>query len=74
MVTAKELFKIWDCRRKEQLFINRVGGDFEIKVLDLNGKIIFQSWFQLKKPVDKSYAKIEKLFEEFKELLERQEK
>ena len=65
--------RIWDCRRKEYLQFRRIGGDFEIAVFDSSGNLKTQYWFEMKKPANETYRKLENLVREFYKLLERQE-
>ena len=63
---------IWDCRRKEKLITKRVGGDFEIRLVDCNGQINI-CWFEMKPPYKTHFKKLEALMEDFKCQMKRQE-
>jgi len=67
------LLEIFDCRRKERLFISKKGGDLEIRVEDLEGKVLYVGWFQMKQPWMRTYREIEAWFTVLKSKLERQE-
>jgi len=54
------------------LSTKRIGGDFEIRMIDCHGQIHLV-WFQLKKPYKKSYETIEKYFQAIKNKLEGQD-
>ena len=53
---------IYDCRKKETLEIKRKGGDLEILIEDLNGKTIYTGWYKMKKPYQKTFSKIQAIF------------
>lgn len=65
--------EINDCRRKEKLITKRVGGDYEIAILDEKGVLQNKYWFMLKDPYVKHFNKIEELMEEIKCQLKRNE-
>jgi len=65
--------KIYDCRKKEVLLIEKKGGDLELRIEDMNGNTKFLIWFEMKTPWMKTYREIEKLFQRLKELLKGQE-
>jgi hypothetical protein len=69
----EEIVKIWDCRQKELLRIERKGGDLSLEFRDPDGRVIFTSWYQMKKPYKENFEKIVKLFSGLRDLLERQE-
>lgn len=71
MLEKESKIEIFDCRRKEKLVTRRVGGDFEISVVE-DGKVKTSYWFQLKKPAPKFAKKIEGLMKEIQSCLERQ--
>jgi hypothetical protein len=64
---------MFDCRKKERLFIVRKGGDVAIIFKDLNDKVLWESWFEMKKPYKENFEKITKLFSSLEDLLMRQE-
>lgn len=68
-----EVVLIWDCRHKELLRIERRGGDLSLEFKDPDGRIIFTSWYQMKKPYKENFEKIVTLFSSLKDLLMRQE-
>jgi hypothetical protein len=67
------MVEIFDCRRKEKLSTRRVGGDFEVRITNLENGRIDAYWFQLKKPAKSSAERVEILFASIKKELERQE-
>jgi hypothetical protein len=67
------MIEIWDCRRKERLVLQRIGGDFEIAVLDEKGILKTKYWFEMKEPQKKNYQKIEDLFKQIQSLCQRQD-
>jgi len=69
----EEIVKIWDCRHKELLRIERKGGDLSLAFIDSEGKVIFNSWYQMKKPYKETFEKIIKQFSEMRTLLMRQD-
>lgn len=68
------MVEIWDCRRKERILTQRIGGDYEIAILDEKGVLKTRYWFEMKEPYGKSFKQIEKLMEEVKCQMKRQEK
>jgi len=60
---------IYDCRGKEKVLVKRLGGDLVIKIVDENGKTVFESWFMLKKPSKANYARILKHLKKVSNLL-----
>ena len=67
------MVKIWDCRRKEFLTLEKKGGDIEIRIETDDGKVLYKGWFQLKEPWMRSYHKIVEYFEEIQKRMERQD-
>lgn len=68
------MVKIFDCRKREILETKRVGGDYELRFIDAQtNQTLHVSWFQLKKPSNKSSREVELLFDSIKKHLERQE-
>ncbi|MEM2271927.1 MAG: hypothetical protein QXP56_04585 [Archaeoglobaceae archaeon] len=65
--------KIWDCRKKEYLTIEKRSGDLEIKVVSTDGHIVYVGWYQMKQPWMKTYREIQQLFKEIQKRLERQD-
>jgi len=53
-----------NCTGKNVLRVKRVGGDLEIRVMDLSDRTLFQEWYQIKKPHKKNYSIIENLFKQ----------
>ena len=69
----KEEIEIFDCRHKELLRIERKGGDLSLAFIDSEGKVIFNSWYQMKKPYKETFEKIIKQFSDMRTLLMRQD-
>lgn len=63
---------IYDCRRKERLIIERRSGDLEIRVEDLSGKILYQGWYEMKKPHKRTFNKALLLFNTLQSLLKQE--
>lgn len=55
------------------MVISRNSGDLVLKFIDENNKVVFEEWFQLKKPAKKNYQEILVLLEEIRKHLKRQE-
>lgn len=70
---GNEVFLIWDCRHKELMRIERKGGDVSLEFTDPDGKVLFTSWYQMKKPYKENFEKIIKLFSGLRDLLQRQD-
>lgn len=60
---------IFDCRGKEKILVKRYGGDVAIRVVGKGGKILFESWFELKKPAKVNYEKLLKTLSNIRSLL-----
>ena len=68
------MVKIYDCRKKEVLMVRRVGGDIEVKVLDIStDRIVYDGWYEVKNHSKRNAEKILSLFEAMKNLMEKQE-
>jgi len=65
--------KIYDCRRKEVLILNRKDGDISFQIRNRSGRVKFEIWFEMKRPYKKTLNKILKAFREIKNCLERQD-
>jgi hypothetical protein len=72
IIKENEVILVWDCRHKEILRIKRISGDLSLEFQDSDGRIIFTSWYQMKKPYKETFEKIINLFSGLKDLLMRQ--
>jgi hypothetical protein len=53
--------------------MERKGGDLSLEFKDPEGRTLFTSWYQMKKPYKETFEKLVELFSNLRELLERQD-
>ena len=65
--------KIVDCRKKEYIEIARRGGDFEIQVKDLEGRVLYKGWYEMKRPYKEHFLELVDLFGKIQHKFKNQE-
>ena len=62
--------EIHNCVGKEIMKVKRFGGDLVLRFVEAStGKVVFETWFELKKPAKKNFEKVIAQFEEVKKRL-----